>query len=299
MNLQPVTQNVDTILTQAQEAAYQGIISIDLTNGTAGTTFPVGTKSEPVNNLADAITLSNNLGIRHFLVRGAITLTQAFTDWTFEGQGADFEDTVNLNGQDVSGSSFIDVTLAGTMVVPTTPVEVSRGFVNDVVNFQGTLTQVGFLDDMFLASGQTTVVACYSAAPGFENVIFDLQGNAVDLFIRGWTGVFQVSNGTNASTIVSIDMLAGRLVLNASNTMGTYNLRGVGSLTNNLPGTATFNKVAFVEALDVKLIKALDAGNVTITGSNPFLITVYDDDDVTVIGTWEVTADGRTRTRTS
>lgn len=299
VNLQPITQNVDTILTQAQDAEYQGVVSIDTMNGTAGTTYPVGTQTTPVDNLADAITIATNLGIRTFDIRGVITLTQAFTDWTFRGIGADFEDTVNLNGQNVSGSSFEDLTISGTMTVPTAPVEVFRGFVNNVTNFQGTLQQVGFEDDLFLAPGQTNAVACYSAAPGVQNVIFDLQGNAVDMFIRGWNGVFQVSNGTNASSLVSIDLVSGRVTLNASNTMGTYNLRGVGSFTNNLPGTATFNKVAFVDGLDVKLIKALDAGNVTITGSNPFVVEVLDpDDNVTPIARFDVSADGRTRTRT-
>lgn len=299
VNLQPITQNVDTILTQAQDAEYQGVVSIDTMNGTAGTTYPVGTQTTPVDNLADAITIATNLGIRTFDIRGVITLTQAFTDWTFRGIGADFEDTVNLNGQNVSGSSFEDLTISGTMTVPTAPVEVFRGFVNNVTNFQGTLQQVGFEDDLFLAPGQTNAVACYSAAPGVQKVIFDLQSNAVDLFIRGWNGVFQVSNGTNASSLVSIDLVSGRVTLNASNTMGTYNLRGVGSFTNNLPGTATFNKVAFVDGLDVKLIKALDAGNVTITGSNPFVVEVLDpDDNVTPIARFDVSADGRTRTRT-
>ena len=88
------------------------------------------------------------------------------------------------------------------------------------------------------------------------------------------------------------------MVLDASNTDGSVLVRGLGTLTDNSAGTSV-DKTGFVDGLDIKLIKAMDAGNVTVTGSNPFVVEVLDPDDgVTPIARFDVSADGRTRTRT-
>jgi hypothetical protein len=124
-------------------------------------------------------------------------------------------------------------------------------------------------------------------------------GNAnVDISIRGYNGGLDVTNFGNASATMTIDMNSGSPRLNASCTAGSIVVRGVGTLTDNSAGT-TVNKTGLVDGLDVKLIKAMEAGNVTIVGDNPYVINVLDpDDNITVIAQFEVSNDGLTRTRT-
>ena len=157
----------------------------------------------------------------------------------------------------------------------------------------------GIKDDIVFVPGQSELFNCFSEAPGAQDVIFDNQDGAVDLFIRGFNGVFQVSNHSNPGSLVSIDLNSGQVTLNSTVNGGSVSVRGLGTLVDNSGAGVTVNKSGFVDGLDVKLIKALDAGNVTITGTNPFVVEVLDpDDNITPIARFDISADGKTRTRT-
>jgi hypothetical protein len=298
--LQPVTQNVGALLIQQQEALYAGAVTIDtLGGGSAGTTFPIGTLSEPVNNLADAITIANNIGVRAFNLIGTITLTQTFMFWKFKGLAGVAE--VDLNSQDVSGTVFEGVGLSGDLPPLSQRVVLLDGRVSPagITDFKGAIANSVFDSGITLAAGSTIIANCVSNIAGNMRPVFNCQGNAVTLSVRKWSGGFELTNFSDVSSVASIDLESGTVDFDSTCSNGSMVLRGVGTLINDSTGTFTLTKDGFVDGLDVKLIKALDAGNVTVTGSNPFVVEVLDpDDNVTPIARFDVSADGRTRTRT-
>ena len=80
-------------------------------------------------------------------------------------------------------------------------------------------------------------------------------------------------------------------------TIGDFSvlISGLQPVTQNVDDVLTLQEQV---STDVKLIKALNGGNVTVTGTNPFVLTVYDaDDDNIVLATYNVSSDGRNRTR--
>jgi hypothetical protein len=297
--LQPITQNVDTILTSLQDTTYDGAVTIDTFSGTAGTEFPIGTKSEPVLTLADAVTIASNLNVREIDLIGTIALTQAHQFWKFKGLAAVAE--IALNGQDVSGTIFEGIGLSGDVPVLSQRCVLLNGRISPagVTDFTGAMAGVVFDGNLTLQAGTTIIANCVSNISGVSRPTIDAQGNLVDLSIRKWSGGLNLRNISNAGTNVSVDIDSGTLDLDATCTSGTVVVRGVGTLIDNSGSGCTVIKDGFVDGLDVKLIKALDAGNVTVTGSSPFVVEVLDpDDNVTPIARFDVSADGRTRTRT-
>jgi hypothetical protein len=298
LGLQPVTQRIDEVLDAAQLANYNGCVTIDTSFGIAGTAYPIGTPGTPVLSLADAITIATNLGLRKFCLRGSITLTGALTQFAIEGIGVDDIDTVLLNGQDISGTTLQNVTASGALPALTSPIEFVRCQIGSITDFEGTMKHCGLSDTITLAAGQTNVVECYSITPGAQVVTFDFQTtNLIDLFVAGFTGTFSIADSTNAASVVSVDLTSGVMTIDADFTDGIITVRGVGTYINDSTIT-TITDVGLVNQHDVKIIKQMVAGNVTIS-LDDLTVTVYDEDDVTVLVVLDVSADGRVRTRTT
>lgn len=56
---------------------------------------------------------------------------------------------------------------------------------------------------------------------------------------------------------------------------------------------------ALLNPSDLTVIKQMLAGNATITGDGPWVVTIFDTDGVTVLETFSITADKKIRTRTT
>ena len=297
LGLQPVTQRVDEILDAAELAVYRGCVYIDTINGTPGTLYPSGTPSAPTLTLADGLTIATTLKLSSLCVRGSIQLVGALTRFTITGIGSEDEDTVDINGQDVSGSLYKNIRVIGGINTLTAPLELDHCRLGLITDYQGTMTNCGLEDTITVAAGQTNVVNCYGAAPTGNIAGFDLQAtNLVDLFIRGMTGEFSILNSTNGSSVASIDITSGNLTIDADWIAGTIAVRGVGTYTNN--SALTINDKGLIDSEDMLIIKQMVAGNVVIS-LDDLTITVYDEDDITILATFSVSADGRVRTRTS
>lgn len=56
---------------------------------------------------------------------------------------------------------------------------------------------------------------------------------------------------------------------------------------------------ALLNPADLNIVKQMLAGNATITGDGPWVVTVFDTDGVTVLETFDISADKKIRTRTT
>jgi hypothetical protein len=277
-------------------AFHGGVVVYDSINGVAGTEFPIGTHSQPVNNLSDAKTIAANVNADTIAVVGVLTLDQALNKFRIRGATNSRLDRLVLAGFDLDESSVEDMEVSG---IGQGTVEMSRCNLDNISGMIGTFWECGFMNTVTLATGTTYFVNCFSEIQGDTKPVLDCNSVLVDVGFRRWTGGLSVTNSNNVSSTLSFDLVAADLLLNASVSEGDIVVRGVGTLTQNQGANVVLVKNGFVDGLDVKLIKALDAGNVTVTGANPFVVEVLDPDDgVTVIARFDVSADGRTRTRT-
>lgn len=233
LGLQPITQSVATILTQQQSAAYNGQVAIDTINGVSGTSWPTGTATQPVNNLADAITIAATEGIRSFTLRGTITLNQSFLDWSFHGVGSTDSCIVQMNSQNVSGSLFNGLEIQGT---GSGMVDAHNCHLDTVAGIYGDFVNCGF-ENNFTMGGSCTFAKCYSDVSGAAKPWLSMNGGAYNLGVRGYHGGLELRSISNVGASASIDGDAARFELASTCTAGTIIVGGVYQLTDSSAGS--------------------------------------------------------------
>lgn len=97
---------------QTTPMAYAGEVWIDTVSGAAGTQYPAGTQSYPVDNITDAKTIADLYNIYCYRIIGNITLNDNFDGVTFGSHKAS-QSVITLNNQSTNGASFEHVGLTG------------------------------------------------------------------------------------------------------------------------------------------------------------------------------------------
>lgn len=275
--LQPITQSVDRLVTDQQSTSYDGQVTIDTINGVSGTQHPVGTKTRPVNNMADAVTIASNEGITEFgLKAGTVALTQTFDSYSFVGLGSVKNCVIQLNNQNVDNSLFNGVLLNGT---GSGDIEAIRCQIDAVIGLTGTYRSCGFLNNMTLGVGSTNFHQCFSEVNGNSKVWVSLNGGLSNFGNRDWIGGFDLRGVSSASAAVSIDAPAGRILIDVSCTNGEVVLGGTASLTDNSGALCDVIDTSLMSPeKQHRILKATAYRQYTNpTNGN---LELYDDDDV-------------------
>ena len=263
--------NIDQLLVAGvntgQTVGYaNGQIWIDTNDGTAGTeAFVNGTADNPVNSLADAITISGNIGLKSFNIAtgSSITLAASAEDYEFEGNGW----TLALGGQSIAGTFVMGATISGTFTGSTGIFEdciinaitgpgltMRRCFFNDV-----TITNNG-TDGWYLNDCRSRVAG--TASPNFD---FGAAAGNTGLSLRAYSGGLELENmGQSGTDNASIEGF-GALTVNANCTGGTIALRGLFRLTDN--GSATIVKDDVETSVDAILVDTNELQSDDIPGA--------------------------------
>lgn len=228
-------QDLSTILS----AAYQGEVCVSLTRGQAGTTVPIGTRSTPVNNLADAKAIADAEGLHQIRFLDSITI-----------------DTVDFSG----GYRFISDSPA-TIFVTVAPGANVRNCDFEFCFVQGTLDgnniyRQCLLGDINFTSGfifQCSLSGDIQLEPGVILAIFDSFSNTLagqpnpqidfngsgQLLLRNYSGVIELHNhtDTNLDGDVCIDMSSGVVIVDSSCTAGFFPIRGIARVDDFSTGT--------------------------------------------------------------
>lgn len=239
-----------------EASAFQGRITVDTFAGTAGTLYPIGTGQYPVLNYSpDGVAISANRGIRVFALYDNLTLNAAANNYEFEGVGTRLSQTLDLNGQDVSGSLFSRLNVTGTMVGSC---QLQDCEVSMVTNASGVMQLCGLNTGLSVADGADLLMRdCTSEVPGTATPYISL-GTASTLQLRRWAGGIELRDMDVTNAAVSVDLTSGHLKLAASCTGGTVVVRGAGHVTDNSGGAVTIIRTGLVSDPDGKLIRRLN-----------------------------------------
>jgi hypothetical protein len=230
-----------------------GAVWIDTVNGTAGTVdFENGTVNNPVDSIADALTIAGSVGlvIFHVLPGSSFTLAASVAGFEFIG----FSYTVALGGQSISGTLFEGAMItgndSGANAVRAHFVRCEMG-----TNTLGEHTFKGcqLAGDIVLAEAADYFWdQCYSGVAGLSTPAVDYQA-AVEtktLSLRHYSGGIELKNhgagsGTHSTSIEG----HGQLVINANCAGGAVAVRGHFKVTET--GTVTLtDRVNFESLLD-------------------------------------------------
>jgi hypothetical protein len=233
------TVNVDGLMSKETltQVAWDAVY-IDTVNGTSGTSFPIGHRTKPSNNIADSLTIAVANDIRIFKIRGSITLPQAFTGWTFIGEGSIFNDIISLNGQSLNSCRFEQVTTTGTMTA--VDVQFVSCSVVDVSGMDALLIDSVIQGTIVMGGVGSKLVAQNLGVRGSSvgtPCIVNMVGTG-RIFQANMEGAVQFSNIV-AGSVVEIGLNNGTIILDPTCIGGTGIFTGVGDLINYSSVTVT------------------------------------------------------------
>jgi hypothetical protein len=260
-----------------QFSAFANEVAIKANSGLTGTTFPLGTRSFPVNNLADALFIANERGLNTFRIIGNFTIatTDFSNGFTFKGDNPQTT-TITINASsNVTNCEFSDATVQGTLDGSNI---IRNCDLLDVAMFNGTIYECGLGGTVTLGTGSVAeIIDCFSnvagGGPGLTPTI-DCGGAAgTDLLMRDYHGGLTLAN-CSAAIVASIDISSGRIIFNSNITAGDFTVRGICAVTDNSTGAAVINDLT----LTTEVLKTRQhATNKLVTDPVTGIAQLFDD----------------------
>lgn len=230
-------------------SSYNNGVTIKPSSPYSGTTFPVGTLQQPVNNLTDALAIANERGLSKFFVLEDITIaTGDYSGKIFEAPVIGTGITIQA-GANVSACRFENATISGQL---DGDAHIHKCIIQTATTYQG-----GFIEECALigelvleGSDPVYLVRCVDADPGSDVPSLNLTNFTGSLSVREYFGGLSIKNKTTSDT-VAIDLVTGRLIVEPTVTAGTIRVRGIGTLQNNSTGTAVVDSESLISVTSV------------------------------------------------
>jgi len=268
-----------------QFSSFGGGVHVDQgnTNGfaTSGTDFPTGTPRQPCDNFTDALTIATERGFERIFVHGDAVFPVGLDMNSIEFVGQSLRKTLITipNGAIVDDCEYIDATITGTMDGISA---CSRCTLVDVTDLDGEMVDCGLTGFIRLkAGGEGEFINCHSEVAGGAGTPQIFIGTAA-LLGRNYSGGIHFK-GKMSSMPMSWDMSSGQVVVDNDNVGGTLVLRGVGKWQGGesyLGNTLVQNEM--LTGTDLQNLRKLMT-NKMVTDPITGIMTIYDDDSVTVL----------------
>lgn len=225
---------------------YGGVVWVDSTGGTNGTTHPIGTKLVPADTFANAVIIANSLGITtiRVLEDATVLATDNISGFLIFGSHASKSQLTLTAGCTTTLTQFSNCHLTGTAGGE---ILVRDSVIDDLAGFEGILHQCAINGSVILAgagSKSTHILSCYSGVPGGSAPEIDSNNLDIPLGIRDYSGGIKLVNKNGVASI-SIDLNSGQVIVDGTVTAGSILVRGVGKITDN--GTATVDTTHLVQ----------------------------------------------------
>lgn len=220
--------------------SFQNGVWIDTSSGYSGTSFPVGTPRQPVNNLTDAQLIADSRGFRTLYIANNMTFLGTDNIDNYEIVGEDVNKTIIavLPGCSTTRTEFVNCELSGDV---SGSISVRNCHLDPIVGIGSTIYDTVF-SDCYLEAGTYGVTAtstkpvvfinCHSGVAGALTPTINSNGSTSDIMFRNYNGGIELTNYTGGQNS-SFDINSGQLKVDSTCTAGNITVRGVGMLTDN------------------------------------------------------------------
>ena len=302
-------------LSAIQYSSFNGGVTIDVINGVSGTEFPIGTIEAPINNLTDALTIAEERGFKKLYILESMTFggTNNFSDFII--RGASHVNTV-VTIADSAESSNVTFENCHVIGVLDGGSHLANCMIGDITYVNGHLRNCGIYGTITLAGNEDAILMDCGLVDPDSPPIIDMGGSGQDCIVQDWSGAITFKNLTTANKItVQID--GGKITLDSTITDGIIDINGIGLLIDNATSYTTLTTSGLLnreniannvwdEDLNehttvnsageqVQKLRKLES-NKAVISEDGLTVTIYDDDDITPLHVYTISADKRIRT---
>ena len=251
---------IEETRTTDERLSYGDIIYYDETSIYTGTTYPVGTIVQPINNANDAIYIASNKGINKFLTLSDINLSgitgQFFQNYTISAIRENV--TINLNYNNPLYNTFNNMLWENIKIYG-----IMSGGTNTINNceilllesFKGIIKNSKLIGNLSI-DGSTDIIDCYSGDDiitlirEIPHIYLNSPLSGIALDFRNYSGDLNFSKIQNDNDYVVIDINAGKIELTTGCTNGYVEIRGVGYLIDNSGSGCTVITTGFINSFE-------------------------------------------------
>lgn len=218
-----------------QFSSYMNGVWVHNISGSSGTTYPIGTREEPVNNFSDAVSIAQIYGFNRFYIMATgYCHDHDISNIIIQGENCliskvDISDTCITNATEIR-NCVVSGHMSGL-------IRIEDCHVKDISNFHGVICNCLLDGTIELGdNGTAQFINCKDSYAGLGVPTIDMGGDGIGLSVRGYYGGLKIQNKTGAED-VSINFDSGRLILDSSVTSGDIIVRGVAEIVDNSVGT--------------------------------------------------------------
>lgn len=234
---------IDDILDEGTNTNYSGIdkfvafggaVNMDVIGGTTGITYPRGTFSHPVNNIADAKAIAEKMKLKVINVNGGgvpIILSQDLSGYSLRGVSSVQSDLLIINGHSINGSTFERLGVVGQM---TGTAIFQQCVLMNMYNIDGYAIDCGFSGTLQLSGTGKSFASISSLV--LDNVTFDLVGTDHKMNLAQISGDVTIKN-VSAGCDIEMSFNGGQITIDPSCTSGSIQIDGLAQVYNY--GTST------------------------------------------------------------
>lgn len=271
---------------QIEDMTYlDGRIWVDTNSGVTGTLYPVGTPALPSVSFNNAYTIASNRNLpdRYRGVGSASVSSFDLDNFDLLGAAPDISEFIIGSGCTTNNLILERVNLSSAILNGT--VSFKYCDLGNITNFDGTAENCGLYDTVTLVNSVTPheFISCHSNVSGNGNTpIIDCNNiSNLELSIRGYIGGLQIINVGGSNSAISVDLVAGHVIFDSSVTTGDIVVRGAGYVTNNSSVNINISGLT-ADKPTAEIIRKFMTNRME-TNPTTGILTVYDDDDTTVL----------------
>lgn len=226
----------DTFGHEMYHQAYDNHVTIDTSGGVTGTTFPIGTDENPVNNLADALSICGTHFFSRIRIIGNLTIDGedigGYTLYADRSLGNVISITSMVNTDAVY---FTDLTVGGAL---TGQVRFTTCVITPCTGFAGGAKNsllVGNIEIVGTGANYFTNCDTYISDPT-DQIEIDVGDKRLNM-IRG-RGNYLITNKTSSDSTV-LDFAAGLIEIDNTCVSGQIIIGGIGDVIDNSDASCT------------------------------------------------------------
>ena len=238
---------VDTTGHQLYHQAHNFMVTIDVTSGNTGTTFPVGTEETPVNNLADALLIAHEHKFKTIHVHGDLIIDgEDITKMTFSSDRSLGNSILITSMVNTASCYFQNLTISGALTGKT---RFTSCVLGTLTGFDGGAKNSLITSDIHISgTALNYLTGCDVYITDMIPKNIDLNGNSMNL-IR-CRGNYIILNKTDSATM-AIDLVGGQVTIDSSCDAGIIGLSGIFSLIDNSHVDCTVSNIALLNNVTI------------------------------------------------